>query len=295
MDLDLLVQLAKSGIVIGLLYGLFAYGLSLIMAATGVFHLAHGLTLAVSAYSFWWLYSAHQVHPVLAALASLAAAGVTGVLIETLVYRPLRNAGATHMVQLVASLSVLTLGQSLLGLAFGSDAKAIAPTAFLDWSFSAGPLRLRSWDLLVLAASVIAFVALHILQTRTSVGLSFRAVGDDSVRAETLGIRIQRTYIWVFLVGSVVAAMPGALLAVQTPTRPTMGFELLIMAVIVLVIGGVGSMPGALVGGVVIGLVESLATYKLATEWAQLLLFALLFVFLVVRPAGITRRSLRLA
>jgi branched-chain amino acid transport system permease protein len=293
MDLDLLLQLVKNGIVLGLLYGLFAYGLSLIMAATGILHLAHGLALVATAYSFWWLFAVAGLGAVVATVLSLAVGGVVGAGVELLVYRPLRRAGAGHMTQLVASLSVLTLGQSLLELGFGSDAKAIPPTAFLDWTVAVGPLVIRSWDLLVLAASVVVFVALYVLQTRTPIGLSFRAVGDNAVRAETLGIRIQRTYLWVFLVGSVVAAMPGVLLAVQTPTRPSMGFELLVMAVIALVIGGVGSMPGALLGGIVIGLVESVAAFRLPTEWAHLVLFALLFVFLVARPHGLTRATVR--
>ncbi|HEY0487331.1 MAG TPA: branched-chain amino acid ABC transporter permease [Mycobacteriales bacterium] len=291
----LFLQLAQNGAIIGLLYGLFAYGMSLIISTTGVLHFAHGFTLVGAAYTFWWLYQGHGIHPVLAAVVALAAAAAIGVVIELGVYRPLRRRNAGGMVFLVASLAVLTLGQNLLVLLFGTDPKPTPPSAFMSWTVHAGPLVIRTFDVLVVAASLGAFAGLYLLQTRTAVGLSFRAVGDNPERAETLGIRLQRTYVWVFVAGSVVAALPAVLLAVQNPVTPSMGFDLLVKAVIALVIGGVGSMPGALLGGVLIGLVESLAVYKLPTQWAEFTLFAVLFLFVVVRPNGLSRNALRSA
>ena len=293
--MDLLLQLAKNGAVIGLLYGLFAYGLSLIIATSGVLHFAHGLTLVGSAYSFWFFFQDIGVHPVIAVVLSLAVGAVIGVLIELIIYRPLRRMQASDMVFLVASLAVLTLGQNAIVFVFGTDPKSIHPTDFMSWSAHVGPFIMRTWDILIVAASIIAFVALHFLQTRTAVGLSFRAVGDNPQRAETLGIRLQRTYIWVFLAGSIIAGLPAILLAIQNPVTPSMGFDLLVKAVIALVIGGIGSMPGALAGGVLIGLVESLAAYKIPTEWAEFSLYVLLFVFVIVRPNGLTKGALRTA
>jgi branched-chain amino acid transport system permease protein len=293
--MDLLLQLAKNGAIIGLLYGLFAYGMSLIVSTTGVLHFAHGFTLVGSAYTFWWLFQGQDVHPVLAAVLTLAVAGAIGVLIELGIYRPLRRRKAGEMTFLVASLAVLTLGQNFLVLLFGTDPKPTPPSEFMSWSVSFGPLLIRTFDVLVIAASLVAFVGLYLLQTKTAVGLSFRAVGDNPQRAETLGIRLQHTYVWVFLAGSVVAGLPAILLSVQNPVTPSMGFDLLVKAVIALVIGGIGSMPGALLGGVLIGLVESLAVYKLPTHWAEFTLFAVLFLFVVVRPNGLTRSRLRSA
>jgi branched-chain amino acid transport system permease protein len=293
MDLDLLLQLVKNGLVLGLLYGLLAYGLSLIIATSGVFHFAHGLSVTASAYCFWWLYTDNSWSPWIAVPASLLAAGLVGVLLQVLVYRPLRAGGAGETPILVASLAVLTLVQSLFILVIGSDPKATPPSDFLGWRADLGPVTIRTWDLLVLLASAVVFVALYLLQTRTAVGLSFRAVGDNPERATTLGIRLQRVYVWVFFVGSAVAGLPGVLLAVQNPILPHMGFGLLVLAVIALVIGGIGSMPGALLGGVVIGVIESVAVYALPTEWAHFTLYFLLFAFVVLRPQGFSRQSLR--
>jgi branched-chain amino acid transport system permease protein len=293
MDLDLLLQLVKNGLVLGLLYGLLAYGLSLIISTTGFFHFAHGLSVTTGAYSFWWLYSEHSMTPWLAVPVSLAAAGAVGVLLQVLVYRSLRKAGAGDIAVLVASFAVLTLGESLFLLGIGSDPKATVPTAFLQWRADLGPVTITTWDLLVLLSSAVVFVALYLLQTRTAVGLSFRAVGDNPERATTLGIRLQRTYVWVFFVGSVVGGLPGVLLSVQNPVAPHMGFELLVLAVIALVVGGIGSMPGALIGGVGIGLVESIAVYLMPTEWARFSLYFLLFAWVIVRPRGFSRESLR--
>lgn len=293
--MDLLLQLIKNGMIIGLLYGLFAYGMSLIIATTGVLHFAHGLTLVGSAYAFWFFFQNLELGAVAAVLVSLAVGALIGVLVELIVYRPLRRIHATDMVFLVASLSVLTLGQAVVVFIFGTDPKSVRPNPFLRWSIDVGPFNIRSWDLLILGASVLAFVAMYFLQRRTAIGLSFRAVGDNPQRAQTLGIRLQSTYVWVFLAGSMVAALPGILLATQNPVTPQMGFDLLVKAVIALVIGGIGSMPGALVGGVLIGLVESLAAYQLPTEWSQFVLYALLFIFVIARPHGLTKGAVRTA
>jgi branched-chain amino acid transport system permease protein len=293
--MELLLQLAKNGVIIGLLYGLFAYGMSLIIATSGVLHFAHGLTLAGSAYSFWFFLQDQDLGVFVAILGALAVGGLLGILVELGIYRPLRRIQATDMVFLVASLSVLTLGQAALIFIFGTDPKAVVPTAFLRWSTDVGPFNVRMWDLLIIGASALAFTALYLLQRHTSVGLSFRAVGDNPHRAQTLGIKLQRTYVWVFLAGSLVAVLPGMLLAVQNPVTPSMGFDLLIKAVIALVVGGIGSMPGALLGGVLIGVVESVAVYWLPTEWSEFTLYALLFVFVIARPQGLTKGALRTA
>ncbi|MCU1669245.1 MAG: braD [Blastococcus sp.] len=293
--MELLLQLAKNGVIIGLLYGLFAYGMSLIIATSGVLHFAHGLTLAGSAYSFWFFLQDQDLGVFVAILGALAVGGLLGILVELGIYRPLRRIQATDMVFLVASLSVLTLGQAALIFIFGTDPKAVTPTAFLRWSTDVGPFNVRMWDLLIIGASALAFTALYLLQRHTSVGLSFRAVGDNPHRAQTLGIKLQRTYVWVFLAGSLVAVLPGMLLAVQNPVTPSMGFDLLIKAVIALVVGGIGSMPGALLGGVLIGVVESVAVYWLPTEWSEFTLYALLFIFVIARPQGLTKGALRTA
>lgn len=293
--MDLLLQLAKNGAMIGLLYGLFAYGLSLIIATSGILHFAHGLTLVGSAYSFWFLFQDKGVNVFVAVLLSLVVGGVIGVLIELIIYRPLRRMNATEMVFLVASLAVLTLGQNAIVFIFGTDPKSIRPSDFMTWNATIGPVVIRTFDILIVAASALAFLALHLLQTRTAVGLSFRAVGDNPQRAETLGIKLQHTYVWVFLAGSIIAGLPGVLLAAQNPVIPSMGFDLLVKAIIALVIGGIGSMPGALLGGILIGLVESLAVYKLPTEWAEFTLYLLLFIFVIARPHGLTKGRLRTA
>ncbi|MQA16845.1 MAG: hypothetical protein GEV09_22745 [Pseudonocardiaceae bacterium] len=293
--MDLLIQLSSNGVILGLLYALFAYGLSLIISTTSVLHFAHGFTLVAAAYAFWWMFQAVGINPLVAAAAALAIGGVVGVAVELVVYRPLRRADASNMVILAASLAVLALGQNLVILVFGADPKPIAPSAALGWSVTVGPLLVGAWDLLVIGSSAVVFVGLYLLQTRTRLGLSFRAVGDNPERAQTLGIRLQRAYVGVFLVGSVVAAVPAVLLAVDQPVTPGMGFNLLVKAIVALVIGGIGSMPGALAGGLLVGITEGLVVLQLPTEWGEFMLFLLLFVFVLLRPQGLTRHAIRQA
>src|SRR5690606_14653310 len=131
------------------------------------------------------------------------------------------------------------------------------------------PVTIRSWDILVIVSALLILFGLHVLQNHTKVGLAFRAVGDNPDRAQTLGFSLSRTYLLAFIVGSLVAAIPGVLLAVQTPVIATMGFSLLLKAVVALIIGGVGNLTGALYGGLLIGLTESLSTYFLPAVWSE--------------------------
>jgi len=293
--MSLLLQLGTTGLVLGLLYGLFAYGLSLIFATTGIFHFAHGLTIVAAAYAFWWVAVGLGLPVWLGILAALLLGAAVGAGAYQLVYRPLLKRKADHTVILVASLTVMTLGQGLLLLIFGTGPKAFPPGDFSRWGFALGPVNIRSWDILVVVSAGVILLALYLLQNKTSFGLALRAVGDNPRRAQTLGFSLTRTYLLAFVIGSLVAAIPGVLIAVQTPVIATLGFSLLLKSVVAIIIGGVGNLTGALYGGLLIGLAESISTFFLPAVWSEFVVFALLFIFIVLRPTGIRTNTARLA
>lgn len=293
--MSLLLQLGTSGLVLGLLYGLFAYGLSLIFATTGIFHFAHGLTIITGAYVFWWVAVSLGMPVWIAVLAALLLSIAVGAATYQLVYRPLMKRGADHTVVLVASLTVMTLGQGLLLLIFGTDPKPFPPGEFARWNVSFGAVTIRSWDILVVVCAVAILLGLHLLQNKTAFGLALRAVGDNPRRAQTLGFSLSRTYLLAFVIGSLVAAIPGVLIAVQTPVIATLGFSLLLKSVVALIIGGVGNLTGALYGGLLIGLTESLSSFFLPAVWSEFVVFALLFIFIILRPTGIRANTARIA
>jgi branched-chain amino acid transport system permease protein len=294
MDLDLLLQLAKNGIVIGLLYGLIAYGLSLILATSGVFHLAHVISLVLGSYATWWTLEKGLPVPLVVG-ASCAVAVVFAGLVELIVYGPLRRAGSSEISQLVASLAVLTLGQAVLAVTLGSDPKAVQPGSFMEWRTIVAGVVVRSWDLLVVLAAVVVLGMLLLVQKKTYIGLALRAVGDHPELAVAKGIRVGRVHLAVMAIAAAVAGLAGSLLAVQRATSPTMGFDLLIMAVIAVIVGGVGSMNGALLAGVGLGVGESVLSYLRSAGEAHLIMFALLVLFIYLRPSGARRLVVRVA
>lgn len=293
--LETLLQLTKNGLVIGLLYALFAYGLSIIISTTGVWHFAHGLVFVLGGHIFWSMFEVRDLAIWIAAPLTLIFAALLGLVMEFALYRPLRRLGASPMVVLVASLSLLSLGENLAPLIWGSDLKSIHPRPIMGFRFFVGPVSVTFWDLMVIAASIVSFVVLYWFMNKTRLGLAFQAMGDNPERAESLGISLNKTFMWVFIVGSIVAVPATILLAIRNPLQQGTGFEVLVKSVIALIVGGIGSMNGALAGGVLIGLLENLAAWRIPTEWAQFILFGVLFIFIVVRPHGMFPRSVRRA
>jgi branched-chain amino acid transport system permease protein len=284
---QLFLQLAKTGVTVGLLYGLFAYGLSMILAINKVFHIAHALSFVIAAHVYYTVGTSWSMPLAVSFLAACVAAGVTGYVVHILIYVPLGRRGADPMVTLVASLTVLALGGFLIELLWGSNLKTIAIGEWYRWSTRIFGISVNARDIAVAVSSLVVFVGMRYFLTHTTIGLRFRAVGDHPERASSLGINLSRVFVISMILGSVVATPAAVIMASSGPIQAHMGFDLLLKAVLALTIGGMGSMTGALVGGIFIGLVESLAPYWLPTEWAEFSLFAVLFFFLVFRPQGL--------
>lgn len=292
MDFEVTLQLLKNGIVLGLLYGLFAYGLSMVLAATGIFHLAILTAMAGGAYGLWWSLSM-GIPAVVAVLIALVAAGLVGYLTEVVIYRPLRKVGASDLVLLVGSLTVLNLGQALAAIFFGSDSKALSPNAFISWRIEILGINFTAYDVMTIVVSLLVFAALFVLQRRTRMGLAFRALGDNAELARLKGVRVNLTYVVLFIVISIIAGLGGTLFVMNQPAAPTMGFQLLIMAVIAMAVGGVGSMSGAMIAGLGVGLVESFLAFFTSSPVAHLVLFGMLFLLMVLRPKGFRLQATR--
>lgn len=285
--MQLFLQLAKTGVTVGLLYGLFAYGLSMILAINKVFHIAHALSFVVAAHIYYTVGTSWSMPLVVAFLAACVAAGATGYIVHILIYVPLGRRGADQMVTLVASLTVLALGGFVVELAWGSNLKTVEIGEWYRWSTMVFGISVNARDIAVAVSSLVVFVGMRYFLTQTTLGLRFRAVGDHPERASSLGINLSRVFVISIILGSVVATPAAVITASSGPIAAHMGFDLLLKAVLALTIGGMGSMTGALVGGIFIGLIESLAPYFLPTEWAEFSLFAVLFFFLVFRPQGL--------
>lgn len=285
--MDLLILLVKSGIVAGLLYGLFAYGLSLILSVNKVFHVAQGATFVLSAYVFMSLSTRHGWPVVLAVLGAMVAASVIAAAMHYGIYQPLARRDADPMVVMVASLLLVAMGQYVVELIWGSGVISLTVPDWFTWSTSVGSLRIDAYDVSVLVVSLVVFAGMHWFLQHTRPGLEFRAVGDNPERASALAINLDSVFLRSMILGSVLVVPAAALLSLKAPIHPMMGFDLLLKAVIALTIGGMGRMSGALVGGLLVGLTEALPPYWLPTEWAEFTLYILAFAFVILRPTGL--------
>jgi branched-chain amino acid transport system permease protein len=284
---DLLVILVKTGLVMGLLYGLFAYGLSLILSVNKVFHVAQGATFVLSAYVFYTLGTTYQWPVLLAAGGAVGAAAVIACAMQYLIYVPLARRDADPIVVMVASLLVVAFASYVIELVWGASVVSVAVPDWFGWSTTVGGIRVDIYDLSVLVLSVALFAVMHWFLARTHAGLEFRAVGDNPERAQALAINLHRVYLRSMILGSVLVVPAAVLLALKAPIHPSMGFDLLLKAVIALTIGGMGRMSGAMIGGLLVGLTETVPLYWLPTEWGEFVVYIVAFFFVLFRPTGL--------
>lgn len=146
---------------------------------------------------------------------------------------------------------------------------------------------ITDYQILILIASIVIFIALWLIMQRTTVGKAMRAVADDALAARVVGIDSERIIMYAFLIGSMLAGAAGVLISLETNIEPTMGLNAMLKGVIAAIIGGIGSIPGAMLGGLFLGLIENFGVWKISAGWKDAIAFAILIVFLLLRPEGI--------
>ncbi len=281
----LLLQLIVNGLVAGAIYALMALGFAVIYNATRIFHIAHGAVYAIGGYVFYALAIGLKVNPVVAFLLVVPATAAAGAAIELLVYRPARNRRAGLFALFIISLGLLVFMQNALSVLFGGDTKSVWPGALPNYDF--GGIVVTPYHLAVVAACVIVFPLVQWFVTRTRTGKAIQALSANRELADVVGVDVPRLYVVVFAVGSALAGIAAALLSIDLGVNPGMAFTVITFAAISVIIGGVGHLPGAAVGGFLLGLLQSLAVWFLPLAWQDVVVYGLLFLFLLFRPHGI--------
>lgn len=283
--MDLLAQLFVNGLVNGSHYALLALGFGLIFGTTRVTHFAYGPVYAASAYGCWLAANHFQAPLALAMLAGMATGVVVGVLAYLVVYRPFERKGSTSLVILIASLGLFIVLENGIGVLFGTDTKVVPspPSSLFLW----GPVVVTGVQLTQIAALIVVGAALALYLTRTRMGKAVLAMSDNPEMARVIGIDTLRVSVIAFAIGSAIAAVPAGLILIKDGATPHMGFLPVFMAFVAVVVGGVGSLKGAVIGGLVLGLVESTGMIRIPTEWQNSVAFVVLFVVLLVRPRGL--------
>ncbi len=286
--MDAALQLFVNALVAGSVYALVASGLSFIYATTRVFHLAHGFTVAFAGYVFWWLSDVAAWPLATAGFAACVAASLVGLAMNELVYEPLRARKTKGLGYLVATIGLLMFGNAAILALFGSQPHTLRfQTDVLDILGA----RVSLLQVFIVLAAVALLASLAFVIQRTKFGKAMRAVADNEVMAEVLGVKTREMRRLTFLLGSFLAGIAGILVALEFNVEPNMGVMLAIKGFAATVIGGAGSMAGAIVGSTLLGGVEQAAVWFFGAGWKNAMTFVLLFAFLLARPKGIFGRD----
>jgi len=278
-------QLIVNGIIAGSLYALIALGFTVIYGTVRFFHFAHGVVFAVSAYMAWCCVSYLNLPLIIAGLIAVLGGGILGLLMNLFIYRSLRKRKAPNLILLLASFGLFLLLQNALQLGFGSDIKAIR-IGSVNEGYRILGASITGTQIIIIIASVLLAGVVLLFMRKTRFGKAIRAVADDSVAASIVGVNSERTIAVAFFLGSALAGAAGVLVALETNIQPTMGLNAAIKGIIAALIGGMGSIPGALVGGLFLGLAENLGIWSISAGWKDAISFSILVLFLLFRPSG---------
>jgi branched-chain amino acid transport system permease protein len=281
----LFAQLLANGLSNGSYYALLGLGFGLIFTTTRIVHFAYGPVFAVSAYAVWIAIAVAGMPLAGSVVLAPVAASVAGAAVYWFAYRPFERSGmASHSI-LILSLGLSIILESVLTLIFGPSIHTVPD--FSPPIVILGPVFLTG---LQIGEPITVFgvaIALLLFLRHTRYGMAILALGDNRDMACIVGIDTDRVSLVVFAIGSGIAAVAAVFTLLNEGATPTMGFNPVFIAFVVAVVGGLGSIPGAILGGYLVGLVESLGLWKIPTEWQNSIAFVLLFLVLLVRPQGL--------
>jgi branched-chain amino acid transport system permease protein len=287
MALWLLAQLGLNGIVTGSLYAVLAISFAMIYAPTKTFHFAHGNVYVFSAY-FLYQFAMVWGWPLPAAIpAALLGAAVMGVLVDRVVYTPLRKSGAGVMQILLSAFGTYIVLQNVLLLIWKSDPRTVRVPETLKNGMPFGLLTLTPLDLITVGVAVVVLAGVVLFIRGTRVGKAMRAVENDPGVALMIGIPTERVRVVAFALGSALVAVAATLTALDKGIEPTIGVNALLVAVVAMIVGGVGSYVGAGLAGFALGIIENLGIWQIPSEWRSTITFTVLAIFILFRPTGL--------
>jgi len=284
--LILFLNLVLEGIVTGLVYALIALGFSLIWRVCDVIHIAHGGVLLIAAAAIFVVHRAGL--PFFAAIvAGAIAATVAGLLIEEGFYRPMRNWGASEFGMITVSLGILIVIQYGIVIMLGPDDMSVSAPSLREPLVAGLPVTFDRFSITTLGLVAGLFILCALLFNRTAMGRSMRALASNEQLASIIGLDTEGARRKAIIVGSLMTVPAAALMLVNNGILPTDGLHIILVAATVSIIGGRGSLAGALLGGLLIGLAESLMVWHFPYGWRQVITFVPLYLLLLVRPQGL--------
>lgn len=288
--LSTLLRQIINGLQAGSIYALVALGYSMVYGIIMLLNFAHGDIIMIGAYIAWLCMARFALNPVFAVVFAVIGCVLLGVTIEKVAYKPLRNSPRISL--LITAIGISFLLENAAQMIFGAGAQVIPPF-FSVPNLSIGSVEIPGTAIVTLVVTAISMIGLTLLIQKTKMGKAMRAVSEDTGAAELMGININRTISFTFAIGSALAGIGSALYCTAYPQAyATMGSMLGLKAFVAAVLGGIGSIPGAMIGGFAIGLAEALVSAAGLSVWKDGVVFAILIIVLLIKPTGILGRSM---
>ena len=282
-----------NGISLGSVYAIIALGYTMVYGIAKMLNFAHGDVIMIGAYVSFCAMQYMGLPAILSVVLAMAVCTVLGIVIEGLAYKPLRQ--APSLAVLITAIGVSYFLQNLALLIWGSTPKSFSSVVSVgSITLLEGQLVISGETIVTVLANILIMIALTQFTSRTKFGKAMRAVSEDKGAAELMGINVNATISMTFAIGSALAAIAGVLLCSAYPTlQPTTGSMPGIKAFTAAVFGGIGSIPGAMIGGVLLGIIEILGKAYVSTELGDALVFAVLILVLLVKPTGLLGKPMR--
>jgi len=273
------------GLANGCIYVLLATGLNLIFGVMKLVNFAHGQLLMVGAFVAYEATVVAGLNPYLSIFVAMGAVALIGILLERFAFRKIR--GTEKLNEIFISLGLIYVFQNLATLFWEKNYNIRIPSPLAGLNFSLGEISIGYDRTLAMVVVVVILIGLVLLTKKTKFGLAMRATSQKSEASMLMGINVKRVYLYTFAIGAALAGAAGALYGILFPFNPAIGALPTIKAFAIIIIGGLGSIPGAVIGGLLYGIAENTAVYLLGGIWQDAIAFTLLIIVLVIRPTGL--------
>ncbi|WP_455611432.1 branched-chain amino acid ABC transporter permease [Cloacibacillus porcorum] len=288
--METLIQQLINGLSLGSVYALIAVGYSLVYSVLLFSNFAHGGFLVIGGYICYFALRAGGMNIWLVSLAALVGSGLSAIIVERLAYRPIRERTPVTLYMLIASMGMSIVIENIFVVTVGGRFRALPPVIPTNPVNFFGLATTSAFDILSLVTAVVFLVGLQIFLVKTKWGLAIRAASYNLKTAGLMGVNVNRLIAIVFFVAGLLAGVGGIFLSVRYTLYPQLGM-ITTKAFVAAVIGGLGSLPGAVVGSLILGLAEMLTAGFISSQFRDLVVFGILIVTLIVRPTGLFGKS----
>ena len=284
------LQQLINGLALGSVYALLALGYTMVYGIIQLINFAHGEIYMIGAFAGFYSASTLKLPLIPTLLVAMVVSALAGIIIEKIAYKPLRN--SPRIALLITAIGVSLFLQNAMRLLVGSNPKPF-PDLINAGSINIGSIQIEVKTILMFGVSALLVILLQFIVYKTKVGKAMRASSQDMEAASLMGINVDNTISLTFAIGSALAGIAGVLVAISYPSiTPYMGAMPGLKAFVAAVLGGIGSIPGALVGGIAIGLLETFSKAYISTNFSDAIVFAILIIILLIKPSGLLGKKI---